>query len=340
MRIFNRAHIPWFLFVMAATVIAAWIYAGNFAPGRLPPGLRLPHSLTQTRSSHFHAGGTPVGLVFGSIAFAIFLFAALFGVRKKLLRLKIGSVQSWMRAHIWLTLLTIPLVLLHSGFRLGGPMTILLLVLYAIVMVSGIYGLILQHQIPRLMQARVPVETIFEQITHVREKLYTAAAGLRESFETPGSGKVLSAAVARMPDPLGLGETGKDDAPNPVGSTVATVVSEEKIPPTPDEESEFALIDFLDRQVLPYLRARRGRDMGLGNARFSDDTFRFVRLHTASPYRSLVDQIQGWCDDRRMLDLQTKLHHWLHTWLFVHVPVSFLLVILTAWHAFVTLFYY
>lgn len=340
MRILNRAHVPWFLFVIAATAISVWIYAGNFTPARLPSGLALPRLFLQSPAGHHHAGGTPIGLIFGSIAFIIFLFAALFGVRKKLLRWRIGTVQSWMRAHIWLTLLTIPLVLLHSGFLFGGPMTILLLVLYVIVMVSGIYGLILQHRIPRLMQERVPTETIFEQIPHVRAKLRSAAEQLRQSFETPGSGRVLVAAAARVSDPLGSARTGEDEALNPVTSAVATAVSSEDAALTPDAESEVALIDFLDLQVLPYLKSRRGKDLGLANARFSDDTFRFVRLQVAFPYRSLVDQIQGWCDDRRMLDLQTKLHHWLHAWLFVHVPFSFLLVILTAWHAFVTLFYY
>ena len=71
-----------------------------------------------------------------------------------------------------------------------------------------------------------------------------------------------------------------------------------------------------------------------------DDTFRFVRLSVADAYRSRVEKIQGWCEERRMLDLQGRLHHWLHAWLFVHVPFSFLLILLTGWHAVVTLFYY
>src|SRR5690242_20698836 len=101
MRIFNRAHVPWFLFVVVATVIAVWLYVGNFEPARLPQSLSLPRALVQAPSSH-HEGGTPLGLILGSLAFGIFIFAALLGVRKKLLRLHIGSVQSWMRAHIWL----------------------------------------------------------------------------------------------------------------------------------------------------------------------------------------------------------------------------------------------
>jgi cytoskeletal protein CcmA (bactofilin family) len=110
--------------------------------------------------------------------------------------------------------------------------------------------------------------------------------------------------------------------------------------PPPDPESEAALVEFIDLQILPYLRARRGERFRLGKARFSDDTFRFVKLRVAENYRSRVEEIQGWCDERRMLDLQTRLHHWLHAWLFIHVPFSFLLLMLTIWHAYVTLFYY
>jgi hypothetical protein len=339
MRIFNRAHAPWFLFVMIATAAALWIYAGNFLPDQLPNNLGLPALLTQSPAGHRNAGGTPVGLVMGSIAFGIFIFAGLLGVRKKLLRLKIGSVQSWMRAHIWLTLLSIPLVVLHSGFRLGGPMTMLLVVLYVIVMVSGIYGLILQHRVPKVMQERVPVETIYEQIPHVRRKLCAAAEQLRESFGSPGT-KVLAAAAARTSDALGLAQGSEYGTANPVRDAVTAAVSIEEVGPGMDRASERALVDFLDQQVLPYLCSARSRRLGLGKGRFSDDAFRFVKLQVAVPYRGLVEEIQAWCDERRMVDLQTNLHRWLHAWLFVHVPLSFVLIILTAWHAFVTLFYY
>ena len=80
--------------------------------------------------------------------------------------------------------------------------------------------------------------------------------------------------------------------------------------------------------------------MRLGNARFSQDTFRLLQIRVAQTYASRVQEIEAWCDERRMLDLQTRLQHWLHGWLFIHVPCSFLLILLTGWHAFVTLFYY
>src|SRR5947209_3880481 len=210
MRIFNRAHIPWFIFVLLATVVAIVLYLANFHPQRMPAGIHLPAYLIQKPSEHRSVGGTPLGLIFGAISFAIFIFATLLGVRKKVVLWRLGTLQRWMRAHIWLTLLTIPLVILHSGFRLGGPMTTLLMALLAIVMVSGIYGLVLQHLMPRLMKERLPAETVFEQIPHIRAQLAVAAEKMRDSFKpappkkpdagapAPSASKAVSAVAAVM----------------------------------------------------------------------------------------------------------------------------------------------
>src|SRR6266481_2306143 len=101
MRIVNRANFPWFIFVIAATIFVGWIYFGNFTPQKLPAVMRLPSSLTQTPSEHRSVGGTPVGLIFGTTAFAIFIFAGLLGARKKIVLWRLGTLQRWMRAHIW-----------------------------------------------------------------------------------------------------------------------------------------------------------------------------------------------------------------------------------------------
>jgi hypothetical protein len=379
MRILNRAHVPWFLFVVLATIAACWVYIGNFYPARLSPGLGLPPALVQKVSEHRSIGGTPLGLIFGVVSFAIFIFGALLSLRKKVVLWRIGTVQRWMRAHIWLTLLTIPLVLLHSGFRLGGPMTILLMALYSVVMVSGIYGLFLQHQVPRIMKERLPAETVYEQIPHIRSQLSLAAKKMCNSFKPAAPQKTDAGAPAASPTKAVMSEstplastagnlsTPTARAKTAVGSTItAAPVSAAPVvggtdpgplaattappaetslpakppPPVLDPESEAALITFLEDQVMPYLNARRGSRFRLGDSGYSDDTFRFVKLRVAETYRSRVAEIQAWCDERRMLDLQTRLHHWLHGWLVVHVPFSFLLLMLTAWHAFVTLFYY
>src|SRR5437762_2321243 len=377
MRIFNRSHAPWLMFLVLATIAASLMYFVNFHPRRLPAGFGLPPWLVQKPSEHRSVGGTPLGLTYGTIAFAIFIFAILFSVRKRVVLWRLGTLQRWMRSHIWLTLLTIPLVVFHSGFRLGGPMTTLLMALYVIVMVSGIYGLALQHQMPRIMKERLPAETVFEQIPHIREQVVIAAEKMRDSFKpappkktdagapAPSPLKTVTSGSTPMASTVGDISTPTARAKTVVGSTIiaaplnpspsVAAVGTATKPEAPlpgavasakpgaaegDADSEAVLIEFLERQVLPYLKAKRGERFRLGNSRFSDDAFRFVKLRVPEVYRSRVEEIQAWCDERRMLDLQTKLHHWLHAWLFVHVPFSFLLLMLTAWHAFVTLFYY
>ncbi|HKP92887.1 MAG TPA: hypothetical protein VJS88_03245, partial [Chthoniobacterales bacterium] len=218
MRLNNWKHLPWFVFVVLATLAAAVLYLGNFYPERLPAGLHLPPALIQTPTEHHTVGGTPLGLAFGAISLGIFIFAALLSLRKKIPLWRIGTVQRWLRAHIWLTLLTIPLVLFHSGFRFGGAMTTLLMVLYGVVMVSGIYGLFLQHLMPRLMKERLPAETVFEQIPHIRSQLVVAAEKMRDSFKPAGQtdssrGGSAPAAAAKKAD------TG---APAPSAAKVAT----------------------------------------------------------------------------------------------------------------------
>ena len=48
------------------------------------------------------------------------------------------------------------------------------------------------------------------------------------------------------------------------------------------------------------------------------------------------------CDvaaERRDLAVQRRLHHWLHGWLFVHVPLTAALLVLLAAHAVLALRY-
>ena len=169
--ILDRNHWPWFGFVLVASAVAGLLYLANFHPDLLPFHLPLPAFLGPTPPLRGTVGGSPLGLIYGIIALLIFIFAAMLGARRKKPAWRIGRVQVWLKAHIWLTLLTVPLIALHCDFSAGGPMTQLLLALYAVVMVSGFYGLALQHFLPRIMKEQIPLETIFEQIPHLRNQM-------------------------------------------------------------------------------------------------------------------------------------------------------------------------
>ena len=238
---------------------------------------------------------------------------------------KIGHVQIWLRAHIWMTVLTIPLVLFHCDFQAGGPMTTVLLGLYAVVMLSGFYGLFLQNVLPKMMRDLLPSETVYEQIPYVRSLLVAQAEKVREGLlAKPAPAKQVAAPVAAP----------AETTPPPAGSDDKTAIL------TADEIAAHYFADFFDSDILPYLRARHGKRLKLGKQSVSDDIFRLLKIRLSEAQGSIANQAQDWCDERRRMDLQTRLHHWLHGWLLLHVPTSFLLLLLTIWHAFVTVFYY
>ena len=85
-------------------------------------------------------GGSAVGLTFGIAGYGLMLYAGLLGARKKVPVWRIGRAQTWMRGHLWLGLLSFPLILFHGGFAWRGPLTGVLMLLLTLVILSGILG--------------------------------------------------------------------------------------------------------------------------------------------------------------------------------------------------------
>lgn len=150
----DKTHRPWIIATVAAAVVSTIVYI--IYAVRTPGGPR---------------GGSAIGLTFGIAGYALMLYAGLLGARKKVPIWRLGRAQTWMRGHIWLGLLTLPLILFHAGFAFRGPLTLVLMLLLFIVIASGIVGAIVQHYVPSLITTRVPMETIYEEIPHVRAQL-------------------------------------------------------------------------------------------------------------------------------------------------------------------------
>jgi len=157
----DRTHRPWTIATIVVFFAAVIVYVAYAL--RTPGGPR---------------GGTAIGLAFGIAGYAVMLFEGLLGVRKKLPVWRLGRASTWMRGHLWLGLLTLPLIVFHAGFAFRGALTAVLMMLLVIVVVSGILGAILQHYLPRVITSRVPMETIYEEIPHVRAQLREEAEQL------------------------------------------------------------------------------------------------------------------------------------------------------------------
>lgn len=150
----DRTHKPWATAAVTIVVVCAVIYA--WYARTTPGGPR---------------GGTAWGLFFGIAGYALMLYAGFLGLRKKVPVWRLGKAQTWMRGHLWMGLVTLPLILLHAGFAFRGQLTAVLMWLFFVVYLSGIFGALLQHYLPSMITARVPLETIYEEIPHVRTQL-------------------------------------------------------------------------------------------------------------------------------------------------------------------------
>ncbi|MCA1651405.1 MAG: hypothetical protein LC753_14385, partial [Acidobacteria bacterium] len=62
------------------------------------------------------SGGSWLGLAYGVAGFAMMVFAGLLAARKKVPVWRLGRAQTWMRGHLWLGLLSLPLIVFHAGF--------------------------------------------------------------------------------------------------------------------------------------------------------------------------------------------------------------------------------
>jgi hypothetical protein len=324
---FDRSHFPWLVFTVVATIGLTLLYLAAMHEDPSDPfkflgiTFALPDFFREAAHRRNTVGAKPMGLIFGITAFGIFLFASALGIRKKKRLWPIGRVQAWLRAHIWLTTLTIPLVLFHCGFHTGGPHTTTLFWLYAIVMVSGYWGIALQQFMPRLMKEALPREVVFEQIPNIRAKIYEDALTSR----TQMAKKAAEPAPAAAPAP-------SIAVAAPAGGSPSVVAA---APPAVDPSPQI-IVDFLDEEGLVFLGDRRARKSRLADMRVSDEVFRMLSLNVSDGYRTQVENIQLYCDEHRLMARQERLHMILHGWLVIHVPISFALLVWTFWHAYIT----
>lgn len=284
--VIDRTHRNWALGTAAACLVAIAFYVVTARTVELKP-----------------YGGTLSGISLGAFALGLMVFAALLGLRKRFLGLRMGRLQKWMRGHLWLGLLSVPLVLLHAGFQGGGALTTILMVLTLVVGVSGVAGAVLQHVLPRMLTREVPMETVFEQIPHIREQL-------REE------GQTLVAAACAPP-------AAKAAAAQGGVATATAAATNSAVQP---------LLHFWETQLAPFL-LRPDRNSMLAIAAGSEAAFRHLRTMLPSQVHLTVDTLESLAEESRQLERQEAIHYWLHGWLLVHVPLSYALLALAAVHA-------
>ena len=127
----------------------------------------------------------PLGFACGVGVGAIVLFEMLLAPRKWLRGRRLGATRVWMKVHVWLGLASLPLVLVHAGFGLGGPLPAATLVLFLLVFASGVWGLALQQWLPQKFLTDTPGEVIVAQIPVLAESAAAEAARVVAALPGP-----------------------------------------------------------------------------------------------------------------------------------------------------------
>jgi hypothetical protein len=318
----------WFFISIAIFVVCLAIY--------------VPYALTAPKGP---TGGSALGLAFGIVGFAFMLFAAALGARKRVPTWRLGRAQAWMRGHLWLGFLALPLILFHGGFHFGGTLTKILMCLLIVTVVSGVFGAALQNYLPKIMTKDVPLETIYDEIGHVRRLLREEADRAMESLCGP-------LGLSHKSDEAGQRAGGftamraltattvalRTSAAVSAGASVATAVAAAPEIILLNEEQSAPLRRFYLGELRPYLEQPK-RSSRLSEAGRAKSSFTAVRtLVPPSAHTTIVD-LEEICEEARQLSMQERMHWWLHGWLLVHIPLSLALILLGAVHAVMALRY-
>jgi hypothetical protein len=289
-------------------------------------------------------GGSTIGLIFGVVGFGFMLFAVLLGARKRVPTWRIGRAQAWMRGHLWLGFLALPMILFHGGFHFGGTLTRVLMWLLMITVFSGVFGAALQHYIPGMMTSDVPLETIYDEIGRVRSLLREEADRAIESIcGSLGLSKTLGEEGQRAGGFTALRSIAASAVPLRTSAAVsagasAAVAAATEIILLSEEESAPLRRFFLD-EMRPFLEQPKQRGQRLGDPAKASSAFAGLRmLLPAAAHLTLAD-LEDICDEARQLTRQERLHDWLHGWLLLHIPLSVALILLGAIHAVMALRY-
>jgi hypothetical protein len=316
---FDALHRTWLIVVLLGTVAAAaWYCLTSGASGRLP------------------GGGSWPGLVFGTLAGLICLFEAalvvrktsLFRTRRAILGIPVGTARQWMAAHIWLGLLAVPLVAMHAGFAFGGTLSWLLAWLFILVILSGIVGLVLQNVLPRLMTDAVPEETIYSQIDELGRQFAADAVRLAELYGGPATTGKWADLMRHDKERAAAEGHVVAGAMRQIGTMVPRARQPQVEVPPNSRSPE--LHRALEEGIVEFLRT--GRSGRFTSAQQIDWYFEDLERRVRPEARPAVEQMRNLCQRRRQLNVQQRLHFWLHSWLSIHLPLSVALLWLLVAH--------
>jgi len=238
-------------------------------------------------------GGSWQGYTLGGLGAALILWLTWLGIRKRRYRSRVGTVQGWASAHVYLGLVLPVVALLHCDFQMGWNVHTLALALLLAVAASGLLGLVVYLVFPaRLAQVRAGrrrkdwLTELNELDARIREVAQRCQARTRAITESALDRTGLGGGVLAQ---LGGHDGSRVLDPSPAGERQALVANRDQA----------TVINYL-ASVVP--RAGKREEARA----FQDLLAMFARRRTVL----------------RKLRQDIRLQAWLEAWLYLHIPLT------------------
>lgn len=257
-------------------------------------------------------GGTWLGYTLGTIGAGLIVWLTLYGMRKRAYKSRMGSVQGWLSAHVYLGLSLLIIATLHTGFQFGWNIHTLAYVLMVLVIASGIWGVVLYLRYPELITVNrnnLTRHAIFREISELDRK----ASMLVEALGSPTDRMVITSIQLFS---IGGGiraQIGARDASRMMVPVQQGDKRQWKKVANPFQQT---LLDMLARQVSVC------RDAAI-----------------AAVLQELIDVIRTKASLTQRLLKDVRMQGLLELWLYFHIPMTFALLAALTAHI-VSVFYY
>lgn len=257
-------------------------------------------------------GGTWLGYTLGGAGAALILWLSVFGMRKRAYGSRLGTVQGWLSAHVYLGLALVLVVTLHAGFQFGWNVHTLAYVLTCVVVGSGVVGVWFYLRYPGQMSRNRDAQTreqMLAELADLDRLSARVAAALGGDFP-----EVVMSARDRAA--LGGGAfallAGRDRSRIVLPAARPGAGSAQVLP----NPSQSRLLDWLGQQLAESTDGERTRQV-------------HELMTLAGARRGLLERLRR----------DAQIRAWLRTWLYLHVPATCALLAALLAHV-VTVFLY
>jgi hypothetical protein len=260
----------WFYAFLAAVAACLLVYTVNIFQGEAHPY-------------------TAWGIGYGVAATLFMVGAGLWAIRRRTMRMAPGRSQQWVQFHVYGGTVFLLLMLMHTGFRLpSGTLAWWLFLCTIVVALSGIFGVILQKTIPRILASGLAVEVHYDRIPELIEEIRLKAEGLVQT--------------------------------------------------SPDAVRDFYKKDLAPALAVPQTKAIYFLDISGGiHSRLKQ--FDYIRRFLGPAEKEKLNELQALYKTKLEMDAHYTLQKMLRYWLYFHIPLSLLLLVLVGLHLYAVFYY-